>query len=177
MTSILCGVVESGRKDFGRLEVKSIFLYALTGLRVSTGLMFVNLLEPGKVDESVKEQILGSLNNDHASKVEGAIENAENGLENLLHIFHRMVPTNIFKAAVEGQLLGLIFFSLLFGYFISKLPADAKDLQIRFWESFNSVILGITKFIISFAPYGVFALVTPTIMQVGLDTLWVMGFV
>ena len=115
------------------------------------------------------------MNNDHASKVEGAIENAEDGLENLLHIFHRMVPTNIFKAAVEGQLLGLIFFSLLFGYFISKLPADAKDLQIRFWESFNSVILGITKFIISFKPYGVFALVTPTIMQVGLDTLSVMG--
>ncbi|MEC8043685.1 MAG: dicarboxylate/amino acid:cation symporter [Verrucomicrobiota bacterium] len=177
MTSILCGVARIGaEKDFGRLGGKTIFLYALTGLlAVSTGLMFVNLLEPGKVDESVKEQILGSLNNNHASKVEGAIENAENGLENLLHIFHRMVPTNIFKAAVEGQLLGLIFFSLLFGYFISKLPADAKDLQIRFWESFNSVILGITKFIISFAPYGVFALVTPTIMQVGLDTLWVMG--
>ena len=37
------------------------------------------------------------------------------------------------------------------------------------------MILAITKWIISFAPIGVFGLVTPTLMQVGLDTLSVMG--
>ena len=80
-----------------------------------------------------------------------------------------------FQAAVEGQLLGLIFFSLLFGFFITKLPEKARSTQLSFWESLNSLILSITNFIISLAPYGVFGLVTPTLMKVGLETLSVMG--
>ena len=108
-------------------------------------------------------------------KIAGALDQADQGLQGLLEIFHRMVPPNLFKAAAEGQLLGLIFFGLLFGYFISRLNEDARISQLSFWESLNSVILSITKLIISFAPIGVFGLVTPTLMQVGLETLTVMG--
>ena len=35
--------------------------------------------------------------------------------------FLRMVPENIFKAAANGQMLGLIFFAILFGYFVDRL--------------------------------------------------------
>ena len=112
----------------------------------------------------------------HSSKIEGAQRTeADKGWTGILEIFHRMVPANLFKAAVEGQLLGLIFFSLLFGFFITKLPEKARSTQLGFWESLNSLILSITNFIISLAPYGVFGLVTPTLMKVGLETLSVMG--
>ena len=85
-------------------------------------------------------------------KVEKAFENANGGFKGIIEIFQRMIPKNLFKAAVEGQLLALIFFSLLFGFFIARLPNNLQQGQVKFWEGLNSVILAITNFIISFAP-------------------------
>ena len=177
VTSIICGVSKIGAESgFGRLGLKTIGFYTLTGfLAVCTGLLCVNLLNPGIVNEEIREKMLNSPSGVQTEKVDGAIDQADKGLQGLIEIFHRMVPPNLFKAATEGQLLGLIFFGLLFGFFISRLKPEARETQTAFWESLNAVILSITKWIISFAPIGVFGLVTPTLMQVGLDTLSVMG--
>ena len=177
MTSIICGVAKIGEdKDFGRLGLKTLFFYSLTGLlAVVVGLLCVNLIEPGQVDPGIREKMLSGQSALEAQKVERAFEHADGGMKGILEIFQRMIPKNLFKAAVEGQLLGLIFFSLLFGFFIARLPGKYKQSQTIFWEGLNSTILGITNFVISFAPYGVFGLVTPTLMMVGIETISVMG--
>ena len=177
VTSIICGVAKIGSEaGFGRLGLKTIGFYALTGFfAVCTGLLCVNFMNPGIVDDKVREKMLSSASDSQSAKIEGAIDHADKGLQGLVEIFHRMVPSNLFKAATEGQLLGLIFFGLLFGFFVSRLNPKARETQVAFWESLNAVILSITKLIISFAPIGVFGLVTPTLMQVGFETLGVMG--
>jgi len=177
VTSIIYGVAKIGSEaGFGRLGLKTIGFYALTGFfAVCTGLLCVNLMNPGIVDDKVREKMLSSASDSQSAKIEGAIDHADKGLQGLVEIFHRMVPSNLFKAATEGQLLGLIFFGLLFGFFVSRLSPKARETQVAFWESLNAVILSITKLIISFAPIGVFGLVTPTLMQVGFETLGVMG--
>ena len=177
VTSIICGVAKIGSEaGFGRLGLKTIGFYALTGFfAVCTGLLCVNVMNPGIVDDKVREKMLSSASDSQSAKIEGAIDHADKGLQGLVEIFHRMVPSNLFKAATEGQLLGLIFFGLLFGFFVSRLNPKARETQVAFWESLNAVILSITKLIISFAPIGVFGLVTPTLMQVGFETLGVMG--
>ncbi|MDG0965616.1 MAG: dicarboxylate/amino acid:cation symporter [Opitutales bacterium] len=177
MTSIICGVAKIGEdKDFGRLGFKTLFFYSLTGLfAVIVGLLCVNLIEPGQVDPEIREKMLSGQSALEAQKVEQAFKHADGGMKGILEIFQRMIPQNLLKAAVEGQLLGLIFFSLLFGFFIARLPEKYKHSQTIFWEGLNSTILGITNFVISFAPYGVFGLVTPTLMMVGIETISVMG--
>ena len=177
VTSIICGVAKIGSEaGFGRLGLKTIGFYALTGFfAVCTGLLCVNLMNPGIVDDKIREKMLSNASDSQSAKIEGAIDHADKGLQGLVEIFHRMVPSNLFKAATEGQLLGLIFFGLLFGFFVSRLSPKARETQVAFWESLNAVILSITKLIISFAPIGVFGLVTPTLMQVGFETLGVMG--
>ncbi len=176
-TSIICGIANvGGEKDFGRLGLKTLGFYAASGLlAVTTGLLLVNLIEPGEVSLEQQEKIFSQSSDSNEEKISGAIENASDGFKGILEIFVRMIPTNLVKAASEGQLLGLIFFSLLFGFFISKLPESHRETQKRFWESFNSAILAITKFIIGFAPIGVFGLVTPTIMTTGPTLFLVMG--
>jgi len=177
VTSIICGVTKIGAEsNFKRLGLKTLGFYSLSGLlAVTVGLLCVNLLEPGVIDEEIRQKMLQNKDSFESEKMDSAMQRADDGWSNLVTIFHRMVPTNIFKAAVEGQLLGLIFFSLLFGFFVAKQPSKPKEAQASFWESLNSVILSLTNFIISFAPYGIFGLVTPTLMSVGLDTLYVMG--
>ena len=109
-------------------------------------------MSPGIVDAEIKQKMLNNSSNAQTDKVDGAIDQADKGLQGLIEIFHRMVPPNLFEAASDGQLLGLIFFGLLFGFFISRLKPEARKTQTAFWESLNAVILAITKWIISFAP-------------------------
>lgn len=177
MTSIICGVSKIGEdQDFGRLGLKTILFYSLTGLlAVVVGLLCVNLIEPGQVEPELRDKMLAGQNSIAGEKLDQALKNADKGWKGIFEIFQRMIPQNLFKAAADGQLLGLIFFSLLFGFFIARLPEKLKTSQLSFWEGLNSAILAITNFIISFAPYGVFGLVTPTLMMVGIETVYVMG--
>ncbi|MFP6899946.1 MAG: cation:dicarboxylase symporter family transporter, partial [Opitutales bacterium] len=176
-TSIIVGIINvGGERDFGRLGAKTLGFYATTGLfAVVTGLLCVNLLQPGEVSPELKEKMTQQATGMDVAKIEGAMENADKGFRGILEIFQRMVPPNLFEAAVKGQLLGLIVFSLLLGFFISKLPDKHRQSQARFWESLNAAILSLTQFIIAFAPIGVFGLVTPTLMTTGTGLFLVMG--
>jgi proton glutamate symport protein len=176
-TSVICGVAQiSADQDFGRLGLKTVLFYSLTGLlAVATGLICVNLLQPGDVDPGLKERIIVNQSLEVSSKVNQAMETANHGWENILQIFHRMVPSNLFDAAANGQLLGLISFGLLFGFFLGKLKTELRETQLKFWNGLQSIILKITQAILAFAPVGIFALVTPTIAKSGLDAFWLMG--
>jgi len=176
-TSIVCGVSQiSNDRDFGRLGIKTIALYSFTGLlAVVVGLLCVNLLEPGLIDPAIQEKLLASQEGVSNQTLNKAIETADEGWSNLAQIFHRMVPPNLFSAAVEGQLLGLISFGLLFGFFLGRLNSDLGKTNLLFWQGLQEITLKITNFILTFAPLGIFGLVTPTIAKSGLDTFWLMG--
>jgi Na+/H+-dicarboxylate symporter len=87
----------------------------------------------------------------------------------------RLVPTNVFRAAADGELLGIIFFSLLFGFFITQLAPALQDTQKRFWNGAHDVMVGITGLLMKFAPYGVFALVAKVMAQTGWDAVRPLG--
>ncbi|MEK9985761.1 MAG: cation:dicarboxylase symporter family transporter, partial [Opitutae bacterium] len=131
VSSIVLGILNVGaEKDFGRLGIKTLGFYVLTGLlAVVVGLMMVNLLQPGNVDPEIHAQMKIQGESADSGKVAGALENAERGSRGFLEIFIRMIPVNLFAAASEGKLLGLIFFSLLFGYFASRLPEKQRNTQ------------------------------------------------
>ena len=166
VSSIIVGIMSLGSdKDFGRMGLKVLVYYSLTGfLAIVTGLILVNTIKPGVVDMELAQQILGQAetSQDFIEKFEGR------GTSELVNIFLRMVPPNIIKAATDnGQLLGLITFSLLFGFFIGKLPEKLRSFQSNFWESIQQVMMHITDLIIKFAPIGVFGLVTPILIRTG----------
>ena len=175
-SSIVLGVINIGAdKDFGRLGMKTLVFYFLSSfLAILVGLLIVNAIKPGEVDPTIREKMLAQAGGAEQEKIAGAIENAEQGSRGLFDIFIRMIPTNIVQAGAEGDLLGIIFFSILFGFFTSRLPDGMRGIQLGFWESFNTVMIRLTQFIISFAPIGVFGLVCPTISETGWDLFAVM---
>ena len=75
-------------------------------------------------------------------------------------------------ASNNGQLLGVITFSILFGLFIGKLKPELREAQQKFWGSTQQVMLMLTTFIIRFAPIGVFGLVTPKLLAAPIDKLF-----
>lgn len=158
----LASVSDAG--GLGRMGLKTLAYYIGTGLvAILTGLLFVNLLDPGLIDGVPAGPSIGLA--DDAETVLRGIEGK--GAGEFLKIFEMMLPPNIIAAAAEGQMLGLICFSLLFGAFVTRLPADAAQTQRAFWTGLYEVMTGITRLIMRFAPVGVFGLVAPIIAQTG----------
>ena len=168
VSSIISGMLSLGKQEhFGRMGLKTLVYYTFTGLMaIFVGLAAVNLIQPGVVDLETAERILGQAAKDES--LEAQYEGRDSS--ELMNLFLRMLPPNIIKAATDnGQLLGLIVFSMLFGYFISKLPDKLQVFQRDLWESLQGIMLGMTDLIIKFAPIGVFGLVTPIIQRTGFE--------
>jgi len=88
----------------------------------------------------------------------------------------RMVPPNVFAAAAEGQMLGLIFFSLLFGYFMSRVQDRRARVMEDFWQGVFEVMMRITDLVMKFAPIGVFGLVAEVVATTGFDEFASVGW-
>lgn len=165
VSSIIVGVAGIGASGgFARLGSKTLLYYLTTTLiSVTVGLMVVNAIEPGIVGgEPVKDQInLTADVSDITAKVEGR------DASDVIEIFIRMVPPNIVAAAANGQMLGLIFFSLLFGYFMARIAEPHATGQLNFWQGIYEVMLRITLLIMKFAPVGVFGLVAAVVADTG----------
>jgi proton glutamate symport protein len=166
-SSIIIGIAGmGGHHALGRMGGKTILYYAATSLlAILIGLTLVNIMTPGIVDgQPAKDKIgLTSDVEDIKAKVEGK------SAGDVAEVFLRMVPTNIVYAAANGQMLGLIFFSLLFGFFMTKIDHPGAETIYNFWDAVYNVMMLITDFIMKFAPIGVFALVAKVVASTGLE--------
>ncbi|HEY9032540.1 MAG TPA: dicarboxylate/amino acid:cation symporter [Pseudomonadales bacterium] len=162
MASIICGMASIGDAGhLGRMGGKTLAFYLLSSLlAILTGLLLVNVIHPGEAGlvAPVDDLALAAS----VDKVAGKSS------ADIIEIFIRMVPPNIVEAAAEGQMLGLIFFSLLFGFFVTRLEAGQQQLLLGFWQGVQQVMLMMTMLIMKFAPLGVFGLVAKTLSETGL---------
>lgn len=166
-SSIITGVsgIESG-DAMGRLGLKTVLYYLATSLlAVLTGLAAVNLVRPGIVDGIPLQDAAGLAAAD-AAGIAGQLQG--HGISELANIFVRMIPANIVDAAAQGQMLGLIFFSLLFGYFMTRIQGEPARVLRDLWQGIFAVMMKMTDWVMRFAPVGVFALVAKVVATTGL---------
>ena len=114
VSSIITGMAGASQSEgFSRLGLKTISYYLLTSLlAILVGLVLVNLFQPGIVDGEPAKSVIGlsADTSEVLTKTEGK------GASDVVQVFVRMIPTNVVAAAANGQLLGLIFFSILQRY-------------------------------------------------------------
>src|SRR5574342_360844 len=85
-----------------------------------------------------------------------------------------IVPTNPIAAIAEGDMLAIIFFSLVFGLGISAIGEKGKPV-IAFFQGTADAMFYATNQIMKFAPFGVFALIGVTVSKFGLESLIPLG--
>jgi Na+/H+-dicarboxylate symporter len=146
-----------GEKAFWRLGSKTAGYYLLTSLlAILTGLFLVNWWQPGKLPEEVSGQVFGL----EASPEEMAARIGDRGASDVVGIFQRMIPVNIFETASQNsQMLGLLFFSVLFGYFLGQLDSPGAQTVRNFFSGLYDVMLAMTQLVMNVAPIGIFGLV------------------
>lgn len=159
-SSVIYGISQMGRDhSFGRLGGKTFLFYTLTTLMaVITGMICVNLIQPGLHSAgpptvSSLPQILNQTAPSHS--------------EIIGQIILKIIPVNIIEAAVHGNMLGILFFSFLFGFALSKIdsgPATAVSTAVK---GIFATLMKMTQFIMKAMPIGVFFLVAKATAENG----------
>lgn len=151
-SSIISGVASiGGGSNLGRIGVKTISLYLSTSLiAILTGLFLVNLLKPGVGANLGTAETIQSLPTAGTSVSE---------------ILMRTIPDNIVDAMARGQILPVIFFAILFGFFITQVQSEKQEILTKFFNSVFEVMMKITMFIIRFTPLGIFAIVSKEVAR------------
>ncbi len=168
LSSIITGVtgMKSG-EELGRMGAFTIVYYMVTSLAaILAGLFLVQLIKPGLIDglpvgqdlglDSLSQEVVEKISSHHSSE--------------LANVFLRMIPTNIFKAAAEGQMLGIIFFGVISGLALLRLRTErAIQTVTRFWDGLFKVMMLMTEWIMKFSPIGIFGLVAGVTASTGVS--------
>jgi Na+/H+-dicarboxylate symporter len=157
LTSIISGVASvGGGRAFGRLFSKTLGYYALSSLLAATaGLALVNLIRPGE-----NANMTAAVGQDLP-----ALATPSTPAELLLDI----VPENVVQAAATGDMLAIIFFSIVFGASLTVLPDKSRTLLTDIVDALFEAMMRLTSGIIKFLPVGVFALITRMVGTTGFE--------
>lgn len=170
LASLVVGVSNLGDiSKLSRIGGKTIITYLCTTvLAVTMGLLLVNIFTPGKsLPIETRENLMSLYEGDAGSRMGQASELKNQGpLQPLVDI----VPQNFFQATTDnGAMLQVVFFAILIGIALLKIPKDKANPVIAFFDGFNDVIIQIVNFIMMIAPYGVFALMASLIVEIAGD--------
>jgi len=167
--SLITGSASISPARLGRVGVKIIVYYFLTtAVAVAIGLFFGNILHPG----------LGLALTGSGAAVTELV--APSLIDTLLNL----VPTNPFAALSAGTVLPIIFFAILFGIGLSFLKESKEERLKHAAESILvlcdgvvEVMLLIVRWILQYAPIGVFALLAVVFGSQGAKVVGPLGLV
>ncbi len=147
LSSLISAVTNIGTgKNLGRIGLKTFIYYIGTSLMaITAGLVMFNIIRPGKGSDLNLLQDVENLNLDPTSIGE---------------TIRNIIPSNIFEALSSGNILSIIFFSIIFGYFITRVSERPRIFLTELFDSVYKVIMKLTLFVIKFTPLGVFGIVT-----------------
>lgn len=155
--SIALGVTGIGDvRRVGRIGGKTIgFFLGTTALATVMGLLLVHPIRPGsRVTEEVRDELVATYASDATAKIDSA-GGAEFGVDTFVNIVSR----NPLKSAVEFDMLGVIFFALMFGAALTLIDKARAKPMIAVLEALNDVVIRIVGFAMHLAPYGVAGLI------------------
>lgn len=154
MCSVIAGVGNLGdAKTMGRKGFWTIVYYmATTGLAVLTGIILVNIIQPGMGGDP------GLAATAQKMKETGGLSMAD--------VFIGMVAPQIAKSMADMKILPIIVFSVLLGCALASLGERGRDV-IRILDTLNDAIIKIIQAIMWIAPIGIFGLIAGRIAETG----------
>jgi dicarboxylate/amino acid:cation (Na+ or H+) symporter, DAACS family len=167
--SISLGVAGLGDiRKVGRIGGKAVgYFLGTTVLAATLGLIVVNTMRPWeRVSQQTREELMARFANDASGRVEAA-QTSEFGIQTLVNI----VPRNPIQAAANTDMLGVIFFGLVFGAALTLIPPARAKAMTDVLEALNDVVVQIIHFAMRIAPFGVAALIFGVASRFGFDLL------
>lgn len=161
--TLVVGIAGHGDvKNLGKIGLKTIVYFEIiTTFALVLGLVMANIFKPG-VD----------FNIDLSNVSMAAVEKMQNVHidHSLTHMILDMIPTSVFKAMAEGNLLQIVVFAIFFALAICAVGQKARPV-LDFLHSTCEIMFKFTEYVMFFAPLGVFGAISATIGQNGIGIL------
>ncbi|MBC7935395.1 MAG: C4-dicarboxylate transporter DctA [Rhizobacter sp.] len=163
--TIVHGIASAGdMKKVGRVGLKSlIYFEVMTTLALVIGLVVANVVKPG-----AGVQFTGSAD----AKVTEITQQAHD--INWAEFFTHIIPSNVVDAFAKGDILQVLFFSILFAIGLKMMGDGGNSLLISF-EKINKVLFNVLKLIMKLSPLGAFGGMAYTIGKFGFGSLALLG--
>ncbi|AXU96713.1 glutamate/aspartate:proton symporter GltP [Erwinia persicina] len=168
ISTLIVGIAGVGdAKKLGRIGVKTIVYFeVITTIAIVTGITLANVFQPGSgIDMSTLATV-------DISQYEATTAEVQGQPHSLVSTILSLIPQNIFAAIAKGDMLPIIFFSVLFGLGLSSLPSEHRDPLVKVFRSTSEAMFKVTNMIMRYAPVGVFALISVTVANFGFASLW-----
>src|SRR5882762_8419070 len=159
--TLVVGIAGHGddMKRVGRLAFKSLVYFEIvTTLALFIGLFAVNFVKPG-VGVSLQPPPGGQV----------AVPGGEQ--PTFASVLEHIVPQSFFEAAVQNQVLQVVFWSVLFAVALSQVRGRPKEAMLGFCEGLAEVMFKFTAIVMKFAPIGIGAAIAVTVGHSGLEVL------
>jgi aerobic C4-dicarboxylate transport protein len=163
--TVVAGIAGAGDLNkVGRVGLKAfIYFEVVTTLALIIGLITANLVKPGS-----GVHFSGGPN----QQVEKIAQQA--GEMDWAEFFTHIVPSNVVDAFAKGDILQVLFFSILFAIGLKMTGSAGNSLLVSF-EKINKVLFNILHIIMRLSPLGAFGGMAYTIGEYGFGTLAVLG--
>ncbi|MCU1738440.1 MULTISPECIES: glutamate/aspartate:proton symporter GltP [unclassified Pseudomonas] len=167
ISSLIVGIAGVGDgKKLGRIGFKTLLYFEIiTTVAIVVGLVLANLFQPG---HGIDMSLLGTTDISQYEKTTTEVQANHAFITTLLNL----VPSNIFAALVRGDMLPIIFFSVMFGLGLSSLKDELRLPLVAVLEGVSQSMFKVTHMIMRYAPLGVFALISVTVANFGFASLW-----
>ena len=167
-SALILGVVELGDpRRLGRIGLKTLlYTVIISAIAVLIGITLVNILQPGAgISPELKARLTQGAGERAATLTSAAAP--KTGVDLLVQI----VPNNPVKSAAEGDMLGVMFFSLLMGIGLAIVRTDATARLVDVIQGLYDVTMWLIGLVISLAPIGVAALLFTLTAELGYEIL------
>jgi DAACS family dicarboxylate/amino acid:cation (Na+ or H+) symporter len=156
------GIGELDLSRLGKLGAKTLgYTVLVSSFAVLIGLGLVNVLEPGSgVSNAMR---------DHASRAVAAAPKPGGGSP--IELIVAIVPNNPVQAAANGDMLGFVFFSLIFGIGLALTKTAATAALRRGITGLFDVCMTLIGLVLRLAPFGVGALMFTMTARIGIGLL------
>ena len=153
--SLLSGVCGIGNLNvLGRVGIKTFLLYILTtAIAIAVAITIATTFEIG-----------------HGMNLAADTNFTAQAAPPLTDVLINIIPTNPIEAMAQGQMLPLIFFTILLGVCIVMVGAKAKDIVAGI-EVANEIMMKMVTIVMVVAPYAVFALIAKSMAELGIELL------
>jgi proton glutamate symport protein len=168
ISCLVVGVAGAGdMKSLGKLGGKTlIYFEIITTIAIVVGLLVANMVHPGTgVDRSqlIKSDMTAYVTTEKTTESHSKIDT-----------FVNIVPTNVVQAFANGDMLSIIFFSVMFGLGVAAIGEKGEPI-LKFFRGTADAMFYVTNQIMKVAPIGVFALIGVTVSKFGLSSLIPLG--
>jgi proton glutamate symport protein len=147
----------SNLKQVGRMGVKAlVYFEVITTFALFIGLLAINISQAGAGVTPPANAATAQVN-----------APPQKASDIILHSF----PENIAKAVVEGQVLQVVVFSIIFGIALAMLSDDKRRPMLLFCESLSETMFKFTNIVMLFAPVGVAGAIAYTVGTMGFGVM------